>query len=77
MDRICHLFEARRRFLHAAAAVLALVALTDGTVTEVISGDLHDWEEAVVGVFVDNLRRFVAGEPLRNAVDTEAGFGVG
>lgn len=42
-----------------------------------ISGDLHDWEEAVVGVFVDNLRRFVAGEPLRNPVDTEAGFGVG
>jgi len=42
-----------------------------------VSGDLHDWEEAVVGVFVDNLRRFVAGEPLRNRVDTEAGFGVG
>jgi len=42
-----------------------------------ISGDVHDWEQAVVGVFVDNLRRFVAGEPLRNAVDTEAGFGVG
>lgn len=42
-----------------------------------ISGDLDDWEEAVVGVFVDNLRRFVAGEPVRNVVDTEAGFGVG
>ena len=42
-----------------------------------ISGDLHDWEEAVVGVFVDNLRRFVAGQPLRNPVDTRAGFGVG
>jgi phosphoglycerate dehydrogenase-like enzyme len=42
-----------------------------------ISGDIHDWEEAVVGVFVDNLRRFVAGEPLRNIVDTKAGFGVG
>lgn len=42
-----------------------------------VSGDLHDWEEAVVGVFVDNLRRFVGGEPLRNRVDTEAGFGVG
>jgi phosphoglycerate dehydrogenase-like enzyme len=42
-----------------------------------ISGDVQDWEEAVVGVFVDNLRRFVAGEPLRNVVDTEAGFGVG
>lgn len=42
-----------------------------------VSGDIHDWEEAVVGVFVDNLRRFVAGEPLRNPVDTRAGFGVG
>jgi phosphoglycerate dehydrogenase-like enzyme len=42
-----------------------------------ISGDLNDWEEAVVGLFVDNLRRFVAGEPLRNLVDTEAGFGLG
>jgi phosphoglycerate dehydrogenase-like enzyme len=42
-----------------------------------ISGDVQDWEEAVVGVFVDNLRRFVAGEPLRNIVDAEAGFGVG
>ncbi|HEX3300291.1 MAG TPA: D-2-hydroxyacid dehydrogenase [Actinomycetota bacterium] len=42
-----------------------------------ISGDVRDWEEAVVGVFVDNLRRFVAGTPLRNKVDAEAGFGVG
>jgi phosphoglycerate dehydrogenase-like enzyme len=42
-----------------------------------ISGDVHGWEEAVVGVFLDNLRRFVAGEPLRNIVDIEAGFGVG
>jgi len=47
------------------------------TVSPHISGDLHDWEEAVVGVFLDNLRRFVAGEPLRNRVDTAAGFGVG
>jgi phosphoglycerate dehydrogenase-like enzyme len=42
-----------------------------------ISGDLHDWEGSVVGVFVDNLRRFVAAQPLRNQVDTHAGFGVG
>jgi phosphoglycerate dehydrogenase-like enzyme len=42
-----------------------------------ISGDLPDWEELVVEVFVDNLRRFVAGEPLRNRVDVHAGFGVG
>ena len=42
-----------------------------------VSGDLNGWEEEVVAVFVDNLRRFVAGDPLRNRVDTEAGFGVG
>jgi phosphoglycerate dehydrogenase-like enzyme len=42
-----------------------------------ISGDLPDWEDIVVDVFVDNLRRFVAGEPLRNLVDVHAGFGVG
>ena len=42
-----------------------------------VSGDLHGWEETVVAVFVDNLRRFVAGDPLRNRVDAEAGFGVG
>ena len=37
------------------------------------SGGRRRWS----AVFVDNLRRFVAGEPLRNQVDTEAGFGVG
>ena len=42
-----------------------------------VSGDLRGWEETVVAVFVDNLRRFVAGESLRNQVDAEAGFGVG
>jgi phosphoglycerate dehydrogenase-like enzyme len=42
-----------------------------------ISGDLPDWEALVVRVFVDNARRFAAGEPLRNLVDTGAGFGVG
>ncbi len=42
-----------------------------------ISGDIPDWEELVVALFVDNTRRFAAGEPLRNRVDTEAGFGVG
>jgi len=42
-----------------------------------ICGDFVGWEEAVVAVFVDNLERFVRGEPLRNPVDTGAGFGVG
>ena len=42
-----------------------------------ICGDVDGWEEEVVAVFVDNLGRFVRGEPLRNAVDVNAGFGVG
>ena len=42
-----------------------------------ICGDFDGWEEAVVGVFVDNLGRFVRGEALRNPVDLHAGFGVG
>jgi len=42
-----------------------------------VSGDLPDWEELVVDVFVDNAQRFATGEQLRNRVDTGAGFGVG
>jgi phosphoglycerate dehydrogenase-like enzyme len=42
-----------------------------------ICGDVGGWEETVVALFVDNLRRFVDGEPLRNPVDVRAGFGTG
>ena len=42
-----------------------------------VSGDLPDWEELVVDVFVNNAQRFATGEQLRNRVDTGAGFGVG
>ncbi len=41
-----------------------------------ICGDFDGWERVVVYLFVENLRRFVRGEPLRNPVDTVAGFGV-
>jgi phosphoglycerate dehydrogenase-like enzyme len=40
-------------------------------------GDVEGWEAEVVGIFVDNAARFARGEPLRNRVDTSAGFGVG
>jgi hypothetical protein len=40
-----------------------------------VCGDFDGWEAATVGVFVDNLGRFVRGEPLRNPVDKAAGFG--
>lgn len=41
-----------------------------------ICGDFEGWERVVVELFVENLGRFVRGEPLLNPVDTEAGFGV-
>jgi phosphoglycerate dehydrogenase-like enzyme len=41
-----------------------------------ICGDFDGWERVVVDLFVENLGRFVRGEPLRNPVDTVAGFGV-
>ena len=41
------------------------------------AGDHEGWEGDVVTLFVDNLRRFVAGEPLRNVVDVELGYAPG
>jgi phosphoglycerate dehydrogenase-like enzyme len=54
-----------------------LWAMPNVIVSPHISGDLPDWEELVVQVFVDNAARFARGEELRNLVDTHAGFGVG
>ena len=39
-----------------------------------VSGDFEGWLEAVVRLFVDNLRRFVAGQPLVNVVDKREGY---
>jgi len=33
----------------------------------------HFWRD-ITGLFADNLRRFIAGEPLRNVVDKTAGY---
>jgi phosphoglycerate dehydrogenase-like enzyme len=38
------------------------------------AGDHEGWERDVVALFVDNLRRFVAGEPLRHVVDVDLGY---
>ena len=38
------------------------------------AGDHEGWEDDVVAVFVDNLRRFVAGAPLRNVVEVGLGY---
>jgi phosphoglycerate dehydrogenase-like enzyme len=41
------------------------------------AGNHDGWEADVVRLCVDNLRRFVAGEPLRNVVDVELGYAPG
>ena len=41
------------------------------------AGDHERWQSEVVALFVDNLDRFVAGEPLRNVVDVELGYAPG
>jgi phosphoglycerate dehydrogenase-like enzyme len=41
------------------------------------AGDHERWAEDVVALFVDNLKRFIAGEPLRNVVDVELGYAPG
>jgi phosphoglycerate dehydrogenase-like enzyme len=54
-----------------------LWSLSNVIVSPHVCGDFSGWERAVVELFTDNLARFVRGEPLRNPVDVEAGFGLG
>ena len=39
-----------------------------------MSGDFAGWRNALVEVFAENLRRWRAGEPLRNVVDKSLGY---
>jgi phosphoglycerate dehydrogenase-like enzyme len=54
-----------------------LWAMPNVIVSPHVSGDVAGWEEQVVAIFVENARRFAAGEPLQNLVDKGAGHGVG
>jgi phosphoglycerate dehydrogenase-like enzyme len=54
-----------------------LWAMPNVIVSPHICGDFDGWEEETVALFVDNLGRFVRGEPLRNLADPSLGFGVG
>jgi phosphoglycerate dehydrogenase-like enzyme len=38
-----------------------------------MAGDVEGWEDEVVLLFAGNLRRWIAGEPLRNVVDKRLG----
>lgn len=39
-----------------------------------MASDFAGWEDAMVDLFAANLRRYVAGEPLVNVIDKEAGY---
>jgi hypothetical protein len=39
-----------------------------------MSGDFRGWEQALTGLFLDQLRRYQAGQPLVNVVDKRLGF---
>jgi phosphoglycerate dehydrogenase-like enzyme len=54
-----------------------LWAMPNVVVSPHVCGDIEGWQRDVVELFLDNLGRFVRGEPLRNVVDKTAGFGVG
>lgn len=41
------------------------------------AGDHERWMDDVVALFLDNLQRFLAGDPLRNVVDVELGYAPG
>jgi phosphoglycerate dehydrogenase-like enzyme len=51
-----------------------LWGLENVIVTPHISGGTPRYMERAVGLFCDNLRRYLAGEPLRNIVDPARGY---
>jgi phosphoglycerate dehydrogenase-like enzyme len=51
-----------------------LWSLPNVIVSPHMSADFCGWEGALTGLFLDQLRRFRAGEPLINVVDKELGF---
>jgi phosphoglycerate dehydrogenase-like enzyme len=39
-----------------------------------MSGDSRGWDTALTSLFLDQLKRYLAGQPLRNVVDKRLGF---
>lgn len=54
-----------------------LWSLPNALVSPHVAGDYAGWREATVGLFVQNLARYVDGRPLRNVVDKRLGFPLG
>jgi phosphoglycerate dehydrogenase-like enzyme len=43
-------------------------------ITAHYAGLTPHYDERALAIFLDNLRRYRAGEPLRNVVDKQAGY---
>ena len=43
-------------------------------ITPHVTGNLDNYHEGATAIFIDNLRRYIAGEPLFNLVDIERGY---
>jgi phosphoglycerate dehydrogenase-like enzyme len=39
-----------------------------------VTGGIENYNEVATNIFCDNLRRYLAGEPLRNVVDPDRGY---
>jgi phosphoglycerate dehydrogenase-like enzyme len=55
-------------------AASPLWSLPNVIVSPHMSADFTGWEDALTGLFLDQLRRFRAGQPLLNVVDKKFGF---
>ncbi len=51
-----------------------LWTLPNVVVSPHVAGDFAGWREALVELFVENLERYLTGNPLRNVVDKKLGF---
>ena len=50
------------------------IAAHRGFADALVAGLTPRYDERALGIFLDNLRRYRAGEPLRNVVDKELGY---
>lgn len=55
-------------------AASTLWQLPNVIVSPHMSGDVVGWRSELVGLFVDNLSRYLDGQPLRNVVDKTRGY---
>ena len=71
-QQLLDIWEVRKEALRRSAAYLS--GLDNVLITPHNAGAMRDYTGAALELFLDNLGRFVRGEPLRNVVDKERGY---